>query len=428
VEFDAEIPDPEDLKISGDLSIILAASKTAPKKQGYFLQVGGIGNTSAVIQKREDFLASVDFKLEPGRKYTVRAEKEAGNLRLFCNGKLLISYNDIFYLAGGYCGIYTFGKGKKFSNIRIYRKEIPELVPPTIEGDSFYRESRRSKGKERIHFLELAREAYTKVYESNLSTALSSEVLLKRAYVNSKLGKTAEAVHDAILLGGFGETLDLLMLKGLLAFQSADYKNAYRIYSKAFKKYPESKVTTVAHLTGNLAGKYSTAIPEELKQKLWRLCAVNYSSSSFRCSAKHLKKLDFVRGIKFSLIDCSGNSITSLEPLKNLPLKHLDCADNQISSLAPLRGIKLESLECHNNPITDISPLKDMPLKTLTLNGCTELKDISLLKNCRSLERLTVPAHIKNLDFLKKMPNLKYVNTKWDNWKTTVDEFFAERK
>ena len=222
VEFNAEIPQAEDLQTGGDLSVILAASGINPDQQAYFMQVGGISNTSAVIQKRGGMLASVDFKLKPAVKYKIRAEKEGPNLRLYCNDKLLIASKDTFYLEEGHLGLYTFGKGKKFSNIRIFHKDVPELVPPTIEGDSFYRESRKAENKDNKTFLELAKKAYTKVYESNLNSALSAEALLKRAYVNSDLGEINEALHDAILLEGFGQSLDLLMLKGMLNFKSGN--------------------------------------------------------------------------------------------------------------------------------------------------------------------------------------------------------------
>lgn len=428
IEFNAEIPNPEDLQDSGDLSVIMAASRKDPKERGYFLQVGGIGNTSAVIQKRGGLMAAVEFSLKPQKKYKIRAEKEGQTLRLFCDGKLLITSKDIFYLEGGYIGLYTFGKGKKFNNIRIFQKDVPELVPPTIEGDSFYRESRNASGKEKEAFLQLAKKAYSRVYESELNSELSSQAILKRAYVNSELNDTPEALRDIILLEGYGETLDLLLLKGLHFFRSDQFEDAYNIYAKALEKYPESKVMTIAILMGNLSSEISQQIPSGLRQKFWALCAENHTSPVFRCSSRNLESLEFLNGTKFSLIDCSNNKISSLAPLKNVQLQQLDCADNQITSLEPLQNMQLISLECHNNPITDITPLKGMPLKTLSLSGCNQLKDISALKDFTHLERLTVPKQIKDLQFLRHLPNLKYLNDEWDDWKMTKEKFFRKNK
>jgi Leucine Rich Repeat (LRR) protein len=185
---------------------------------------------------------------------------------------------------------------------------------------------------------------------------------------------------------------------------------------------------TIAIIMGNLSADKSKKIPSGLRQKFWALCAKHHSSPVFRCSSRNLESLEFLRGMKFSLIDCSNNNISSLEPLKNIPLNHLDCAENKITSLAPLKSMKLQSLECHDNPITTIAPLKWMPLKTLSLNDCTKLKDISSLTDCPTIERLTIPKQIKKLQFLQKMPNLKYLNYEWDDWKMTKNEFFEKYK
>ncbi len=423
VEFDAEVPNPEDLLLGGDLSIILAASETDPSKRGYFLQVGGVGNTSAIIQKRGGFQASVDFSLQAGRKYTIRAEKEGSQLRLFCDGRLLLSTRDIFYLEDGFFGIYTFGQGKAFSNIRVFTKELPELVPPTIEGDGFYRESRKLSGKDKLLFLELAKESYTRVYNSKLSSEISSQALLKRAYVNSDLSNLKDALHDAILLSGYGETMDLLLLQGMLYFITGQFEQGHNIFARVFQRFPKDKVTPSAMLMGHLSGEEAQTIPPEMRQKLWRLCAENFSSSAFRCNGKNLDSLEFLRGLEFSLIDCSENNISSLTPLSGMGLRQLDLADNPVSDISALTGMSLEYLELHNTPVSDISVLAGMPLRALSLSGCPNLQDLSALKSLPALERLTIPEHVSNMDFIKHLPNLKTLNDQWDGWKMTKEEF-----
>jgi len=429
IEFDAEIPEMEDLQTSGDLSVILAGSKDKPKDVGYYLQVGGIGNTSAVIQRRGGFLKAVEFPLEAGRSYRIRAEKEGADLRLYCDGKKILSSRDIFYLEGGYLGLYTFGKGKIFSNIKLYRKDVPELVSPTIEGDAFYRESRASSDpEEKSKFLKLAQRAYSKVYTSHPDSELGAEALLKRAYISSELGgreNVISAIHDTLLLKELNPSLDLLLLEGGIYFDGSDFAKAFSTYSRAVDKYPESAIAITSLISGQLSPETSKKICPELRQKFWRLCAVNTSSPVFRCSSRNLNTLDFLYGLDFSLIDCNNNNIISLQPLKNMPIKKLDCANNRIISLSHLQNLKLESLECHENKfLVDINALAGMPLTSLTLNGCDSLKSLSPLKKCRMLERLTIPKHLKDIEFLRDMPNLKYLNTEWDGWKMTKDEFF----
>jgi len=423
IEFDAEVLSDKNLNPSADLSVIMAASKDKPTEQGYFLQIGGIGNSCAVIQKRNGLQTAVSFKVKAGRKYRIRAEKDNAELRLYCDGTLIVRLKDVFYREGGLFGLYTFGGGKRFSNITIYQKELPELVPPTIEGDGFYRESRIVQGKEKNRFLKLASDAYTKVYESHLNATLSAQALLKRAYVYSELGLITEARHDAILLEGFGETLELLQLKAYLAFMADNYDLSYDIYKKALIDYPSSKNTTIALLNGQLSFANAKNIPKASRQILWRLYAENYKAPVFRCSNRNLDSLAFLKGLNFNLIDCSNNNLVSLAPLEDMHLIHLDCADNKIASLVPLQGMRLESLECHDNPIKNISPLRGMPLKVLTLSG-TLVKDLTLLKSCTTLEKLTIPSNVGSIKFLQEMNNLRYLNTRWDSWKLTKKEFF----
>ncbi len=431
VEFDAEVPDANDLGVSGDLSVIIAGSKDNPTDAGYYLQVGGLGNTSAIIQRRGGFFTAVGFSLEAGRKYHIRIEKEGPELRLFCDGRKLLAYRDIFYLEGGLIGLYTFGKGKVFSNIKLYQKDVPELVPPTIEGDAFYRESRAATDKnDQLRFLALAQKAYSRVYNSYPDSKLGAEALLKRAYINSELGgdeNIISAIHDTLLLKELNPSLDLLLLEGRIYMGGGDFAKAFSTYKRAVEKYPESAIAITSLLSGQLNPERSEKICPELRQRFWKLCAEYNASPAFRCSNRNLESLDFLSGLKFQLIDCSGNNIKSLEPLKNMALKQLDCADNDITSLDPIKELKLHSLECHDNKkLTDISPLARMPLKTLSLSGCSSLKDLSPLKNCKQLEKLTIPEHLVDKEFLRTLPHLKYLNSKWDNWTMTRDEFLKQ--
>lgn len=431
VEFDAEIPDKRDLSPSADLSVILDGSLEHPKDVGYYMQLGGIDNTSAIIQKRGGFISTINFSLQACRKYRVRAEKVDDTLKLYCDGVPLLSVRDIFYLQGGRVGLYTFGKGKVFSNIAIYRRGVPELVPPTIEGDAFYRESRSAdNASDKIKFLELARKAYSKVYESHPNSKLGAQALLKRAYVSGELpGREnfLSALRDTVLLHNTRDTLELMLLEGELYFRGNDLVKAYAAFAKAIDDYPGSAISTAATLMSAMTPAHSERMCPELRQNFWRLCAENDKSPVLRCANRNLRSLDFLRGLRFKLVDCSDNKIFSLAPLKGMPLEKLDCAGNEITSLVPLKGMNLVSLECHDNKkLSDISAIAGMRLKTLSLSGCDSITSLEPISKCVALERLTVPAKFADSPIIKALPNLKYLNTKWDAWKTTKDEFFEK--
>jgi serine/threonine-protein kinase len=431
VEFDAAVPNAENLAPSADLSVILAGDPDAPDKRGYFFQLGGIGNTSAVIQRRGGFMTSVGLPLEPGRKYHVRAEREGPDLRLYLDGDLILSARDIFYLEGGLVGLYTFGKGKIFSNIKIFRKDVPQLVPPTVEGDAFVREALAAKSaEERRKFLNLAKRSYERVFESHPNTRLGRDALLKKAYVCRRIGgkeNLLEALKNVLYLKKFEPNLDLLLLEGYTYFDGGDFANAFGVYSKAVRDYPDSALSITALITGLLTPNESKLICPEIRQAFMQLIAVHNASPAFRCSSRELLSLDFIRNLNFSLLDCSGNHIASLEPIRGMNLKKLDCAGNNIESLEPIRGMELVSLECHDNPkLRDITPLESAPVRSLTLHGCDGIESLAPLADHPTIEKLTIPKRFANDPVLKTIPHLKFLNTEWDDWKKTAKEFFEE--
>ena len=426
LEFDAMVDGDEFLDKSGDLSIIFSGDKTTSK--GYYLQLGGVSNSSAVIQKNGDLLASKKFKLEAGRKYHIRAEKEGEYLRLFCDGELVISARDIFYREGGYIGLYTFGEGKRFWNIKLHSKGVSELVSPLDSGDGFYRVSRARSGEVKKDFLKLARESYALVYNSYPNKDVGLQALLKRSYVDLELGNIVAAQIGAVKLGEMAPSLDQILLKAELSFRSGQYINAYNSFAFAVAKYPEASVGTVGVLMSKLADQDSIKkIDRELLMRFWRMYAQNQSNSILRCSNKFLSSLKFVKGLDFNLIDCSQNFITSLEALRGMNLHMLDCADNDIASLDPLKGMKLESLECFNNPrIISLESLRGMPLKDLATNGCTGVTDLSPILDNKLLERVCLPRGIKGIEQLRSLPNIKYISYDWEDRNRTAKQFWTE--
>ena len=87
--------------------------------------------------------------------------------------------------------------------------------------------------------------------------------------------------------------------------------------------------------------------------------------------------------------------------------------------------MQLSILDCQKNPITNIEPLRGMPLTELLLNDCP-VTSLQGLQECQELEKLTIPVQCQDIEFLKAMPQLRYLNTKWDNAKQTADEFWRK--
>jgi serine/threonine protein kinase len=133
----------------------------------------------------------------------------------------------------------------------------------------------------------------------------------------------------------------------------------------------------------------------------------------FRCRLNSIDSLEALSGMPLERLECGGNKIEELTPLKNAELTFLGCRKNKIKSLLPLKDMPLIILDCQYNPITDITPLAGMPLRELFLNDCP-VSDIRPLQYCSELEKLTIPKTAEDITFLKRLPNLKYLSTKWD--------------
>ncbi len=426
VEFDAIIEDERNLEKSGDLSVVFSGGVNS--RDGYYLQVGGFGNSSAVIQRDGEVVASKKFSLEAGETYHIRAEKDGGSLRLYCDGDLLVSWSDIFYREGGHFGLYTFGEGKRFWNIKLYSKGVSELVSPLDVGDGLYRESCARNGYSKTEFLKLARDAYSRVYDSHHDKETGQKALLKRSYVDLELGNIASAKEGAIELSRVRRSLDNILLAAEIAFREARYENAYQRYNEAVNEYPDERVGTVGMLITKLADRDTIRkINSDLLNSFWRMYAQNQTNSILRCSNKFLSTLTFLEGTDFNMIDCSQNFLTALDGIKEMNPVHLNISDNDIESLDVLKGMNIESLECYNNPrIYSLEPLRGMPLKKLAINGCRSIRDLTPLLSCESLERLCIPKNAKGIETLKSLPNLKYLSYEWDDRDKSAADFWRE--
>jgi eukaryotic-like serine/threonine-protein kinase len=117
--------------------------------------------------------------------------------------------------------------------------------------------------------------------------------------------------------------------------------------------------------------------------------------------------LSILRGAPISELWLSGCKVTDLEPIRDLPLKVLGLYNNPVEGLKPLSKMPLEELLLHKTLVSDLAPLKGLPLKKLYLHECDKLTDISVLVEIPTLESLTVPVYVRDVENLHKLPNLE---------------------
>jgi eukaryotic-like serine/threonine-protein kinase len=153
-------------------------------------------------------------------------------------------------------------------------------------------------------------------------------------------------------------------------------------------------------------------------------CEVNLEAST-------IKDLTLLSAAPISILRLGGTHVTDLSPLRGLPLKKLYLQNTMVSDLSPLKGMQLESLHVSGTRVIDLSPVKGMPLESfnvsetsvadlsalrgmpllhLRLHQCPNIVDLSPLRRCTSLSKLTLPAQAKDLEFLRKFPKLELLS------------------
>ncbi|MGH7142582.1 MAG: PAS domain S-box protein, partial [Planctomycetota bacterium] len=179
----------------GDLSLVVGGAADdgifnqqapLPEDRGYCFAFGGNANTVSELQRFRRSMAASATVLEPGRTYRCAAERVGGRLRFYVDGAVLYEYIDILPLLGdghGYVGLYTWGAGQRFANLRVasrptclsqeQRRQIAAYRAPVLEARSAtprYVEVRlvgTRTGQPRTTYQLLARDSTAAILESH---------------------------------------------------------------------------------------------------------------------------------------------------------------------------------------------------------------------------------------------------------------------
>ena len=141
IEYDAWFPAEVELGDNAcDLSCFLHCDRQHATESGYMLQFGSIGNKcSSVCRKDAELLQNTapQALIIPGRRHHIVAEHAGEYVTLTVDGRRLLRLRDFFPLSGGRAGIYSWGKGAHFDNVKLWRRkkalDISSLaVPDTL--------------------------------------------------------------------------------------------------------------------------------------------------------------------------------------------------------------------------------------------------------------------------------------------------------
>ena len=132
---------------------------------------------------------------------------------------------------------------------------------------------------------------------------------------------------------------------------------------------------------------------------------------SLTLTEQPISDLSILKGAPISELWVGLCNITDLAPIHDLPLRVLGLYNNpQLKDLGPLRGMRLEELSLEYTRVSDLSPLAGLPLKKLYLHGCENLTDVSPLAGISTLEILTVPMNARNIELLRNLKKLKWLD------------------
>ena len=131
---------------------------------------------------------------------------------------------------------------------------------------------------------------------------------------------------------------------------------------------------------------------------------------SFSAENTPLADIKPLEGMPLETLRIGDTKVMNLQPLRKLPLKNLSMAGCQgARDLAALSGLRLVQLDLSRTPVEDLTPLAQMPLKELVLDGCPNISDLRVLLKIPSLERVVLPGHAKEINFLRDHPGLRWI-------------------
>jgi eukaryotic-like serine/threonine-protein kinase len=148
-------------------------------------------------------------------------------------------------------------------------------------------------------------------------------------------------------------------------------------------------------------------------------CEVNLEAST-------IKDLTVLSGAPISILRLGETPVSDLSPLRGMPLKKLYLRNSMVTDLSPIKGMPLESLNVSGTKVADLSVLSSLPLLYLRLHQCPNIVDLSPLRSCITLQKLSLPAQAKDFEFLRTFPRLELLSFTED-LKTLVPDRTAVR-
>jgi len=138
LEYDAWFPKDVELGPNADLSAVLHEDAARP---GYLVEFGGRGNrASRILSNGVDLVQSSEknARIEPARRYHVVVEHLGQFVKLSVDYEEVLRLRDFFPLQGGRAGLYSWGAGARFDNVRLSRRRQSPPASRLADADKLY--------------------------------------------------------------------------------------------------------------------------------------------------------------------------------------------------------------------------------------------------------------------------------------------------
>jgi len=239
----------------GDLSIWWCegdALSGAPEitLPGRFIQAGAKENSwCTILQTPERIRSAVtNLVLKPNVVYHFRVEIESDRLRMWIDGTKILDHHELFPIGSGTIALYSWDPGKSFDDVRIWQREVPELISPLALGDVAYRAGRYAE----------ADTLYGRVANSHVGRPLGEQALYFQGLSQSRMGDKARSwkTWQSMPEGTLRRRAECLTIEDLV--DMGEVKTASERFTTMWKERPD--VRADLRQRWQIAGQHLTKV------------------------------------------------------------------------------------------------------------------------------------------------------------------------
>ncbi len=138
-----------------------------------------------------------------------------------------------------------------------------------------------------------------------------------------------------------------------------------------------------------------------------------------------ISDLSMLKGAQISHLSIASTPVSDLSPLRGMPLTYLRMSGTKVTDLGPIQGMPISNITISQTDVRDLSPLINMPLRDLNMPNCKQITDLSPLADMTTLQNIVLPPNAKNIEILRKLPNIRQIGFTADTRKPP-DQFWAD--